>query len=284
MRAAWYDRQGDAASVLEVGDLPTPEPKPGEVRVRISLSGVNPGDTKKRRGWLGSSMPFPRVIPHSDGAGVIDAVGSGVHTGRVGQRVWVFGAQSYRAFGTAAEYTCVPSALAVALPDQVSDEVGACLGIPGITASSWPALERAERVVINFLASEQREVSTRYSTSGIDRFAHDGWHPLPTGEPVISGAAGWIIGRVKSRVPAGGRGGGCRLGCRTAATGLPRSQLPPTDRVPDLNTPERPDADSQLRRAHRVDRGGERWISRSLTPCQGHFRSRPRRDPRRQLH
>lgn len=72
------------------------------------------------------------------------------------------------------------------------------------SSSSWPALERAERVVINFLASEQREVSTRYSTSGIDRFAHDGWHPLPTGEPVISGAAGWIIGRVKSRVPAGG--------------------------------------------------------------------------------
>lgn len=80
MRAAWYDRQGDAASVLEVGDLPTPEPEPGEVRVRISLSGVNPGDTKKRRGWLGSSMPFPRVIPHSDGAGVIDAVGPGVDT------------------------------------------------------------------------------------------------------------------------------------------------------------------------------------------------------------
>jgi NADPH:quinone reductase len=134
MLAAWYDRQGPASDVLQVGDLPQPDPIAGEVRVRITTSGINPGDTKKRGAWLGSAMSFPRVIPHSDGAGVIDAVGAGVDPARIGERVWVYGAQSYRPFGTAAEWTCVPDLNAVALPEQVSDEVGACLGIPGITA------------------------------------------------------------------------------------------------------------------------------------------------------
>jgi len=134
MRAAWYDRQGPAVQVLQVGDIADPQPGRDEVRVRVRFSGLNPGDTKKRRGWLGSTMPFPRVIPHSDGAGVIDAVGEGVHQSRVGSRVWVFGAQSYRPFGTAAQLTVVPSDHAVDLPDDVTDEVGACLGIPGITA------------------------------------------------------------------------------------------------------------------------------------------------------
>ncbi|MFJ8109268.1 NADPH:quinone reductase [Streptomyces sp. NPDC096132] len=134
MLASWYDEQGPAADVLHVGELPDPTPGPGEVRVRVTLSGVNPGDTKKRRGWLGSSMPYPRVIPHSDAAGVVDAVGDGVDTRRVGQRVWVYGAQSYRPFGTAARYTVVPQDLAVPLPEHLSDELGASLGIPGITA------------------------------------------------------------------------------------------------------------------------------------------------------
>lgn len=134
MRAAWYDRQGPAAEVLTLGELPDPEPQQGEVRVRLRLSGVNPGETKKRRGWLGSSMPYPRVIPHSDGAGIIDAVGPGVDQGRIGRRVWVYHAQSYRPFGTAAQFTCVPSDQAVDLPEAVPDEIGACLGIPGITA------------------------------------------------------------------------------------------------------------------------------------------------------
>ncbi len=102
--------------------------------MRLSYSGVNPGDTKKRGAWQGGPLPYSRVIPHSDGAGVIDAVGPGADSDRLGRRVWVFGAQSYRASGTAAEYTCVPDALAVDLPDEVSDEVGACLGIPGMTA------------------------------------------------------------------------------------------------------------------------------------------------------
>jgi NADPH:quinone reductase len=134
MLASWYDRQGPAADVLHVGELPEPTPGPGEVRVRVTVSGVNPGDTKKRRGWLGSSMPYPRVIPHSDAAGVLDAVGEGVDGRRVGQRVWIYGAQSYRPFGTAAQYTVVPADLAVPLPGHLSDELGAALGIPGITA------------------------------------------------------------------------------------------------------------------------------------------------------
>ncbi|MEV4760565.1 NADPH:quinone reductase [Micromonospora sp. NPDC049559] len=134
MRAAWYDRQGPAAEVLQVGELPDPEPGEGEVRVRLTRSGVNPGDVKKRQGGTGSGMPYRRVVPHSDGAGVVDAVGPGADRGRVGQRVWVYGAQSYRPCGTAAEATVVPERLAVPLPDQVSDDVGASLGIPGITA------------------------------------------------------------------------------------------------------------------------------------------------------
>jgi NADPH2:quinone reductase len=134
MLASWYDEQGSAADVLRVGELSDPQPGPGEVRVRVTVSGVNPGDTKKRRGWLGSSMPYPRVIPHSDAAGVVDAVGDGVDARQVGQRVWVFGAQSYRPFGTAAQFTVVPENLAVPLPDHLGDEVGASLGIPGITA------------------------------------------------------------------------------------------------------------------------------------------------------
>lgn len=134
MRAVWYDRQGPAGEVLLAGELAAGEAGPGEVRVRLTVSGVNPGDTKKRRGWLGSEMPYPRVIPHSDGAGVIESAGEGVEPSRVGQRVWVYGAQSYRPFGTAAQMTVVPDDQAVALPGTVSDEVGACLGIPGITA------------------------------------------------------------------------------------------------------------------------------------------------------
>jgi NADPH2:quinone reductase len=134
MEAAWYERPGPAAEVLTVGEMEAPEPAPGEVRVRLALSGVNPGDTKKRADWLGYGMPFPRVIPHSDGAGFIDAIGEGVDDARVGQRVWVYGAQSYRPFGTAAQSTVVPAEQAVELPDAVSEELGACLGIPGVTA------------------------------------------------------------------------------------------------------------------------------------------------------
>src|SRR5213075_3191168 len=121
MLAAWYERAGPAAEVLEVSAMADPEPGAGEVRVRLTTSGINPGDTKKRGDWVGYGMPFRRVIPHSDGAGVIDAVGNEVDAGRMGQRVWVYGAQSYRPFGTAAQLTVVPEDQAVALPDEVSD-------------------------------------------------------------------------------------------------------------------------------------------------------------------
>jgi NADPH:quinone reductase len=136
VRAAWYDRRGPAAEVLVTGDLPDPVPGPGEVRIRVAFSGVNPGDVKKRSGWLGAPMPYPRVIPHSDGAGVIDAVGAGVDPGRVGRPVWCYGAQSYRPFGTAAQHCLVPDGLAVPLPETADAnllEQAAGLGIAGIT-------------------------------------------------------------------------------------------------------------------------------------------------------
>ncbi len=134
MKAAWYERQGSAASVLVVGDLAEPEPGPGEVRIRVAASGINPGDVKKRQDAFRVGMPFPRVIPHSDGAGTVDKVGESVSASRVGEHVWCFGAQTYRPFGTAAEYVVVPSEQAVPLPDRICLEQGACLGIPGITA------------------------------------------------------------------------------------------------------------------------------------------------------
>ncbi|WP_394832474.1 NADPH:quinone reductase [Pendulispora rubella] len=134
MRAAWYERRGAAAEVFVVSEMPAPHPGLGEVRVRVHASGINPGDVKKRAPWLGMPIAHPRIIPHSDGAGVIDAVGEGVDASRVGERVWCFGAQSYRPWGTAAEFTSVPSEQAVSLPDGIDYVQGACFGIPGITA------------------------------------------------------------------------------------------------------------------------------------------------------
>ncbi len=134
MRAAWYERIGPAQEVLTVGEMPTPEVHPGEVRVRIYSSGVNPSDTKRRGGRRGGGMEFARIIPHSDGAGVIEAVGEGVPPTRVGERVWLWNAQFGRPFGTAAQYVMLPSRQAICLPDDVSFAEGACLGIPAMTA------------------------------------------------------------------------------------------------------------------------------------------------------
>lgn len=134
MKAAWYERQGPPLEVLTVGEMPTPTAGQGEVRIRIAASGVNPGDVKKRQDAFGLGMPYPRVIPHSDGAGEVDQVGAGVSSEWIGRRVWCFGAQSYRPFGTAAEFTVVPVEKVAPLPGSVSMEQGACLGIPGITA------------------------------------------------------------------------------------------------------------------------------------------------------
>ncbi|HEX7784512.1 MAG TPA: NADPH:quinone reductase [Sphingobium sp.] len=133
MKAAYYERQGKAVEVLCIGEVPLPEPGPGEVRVAIHVSGVNPTDIKARTGFS-SAMAFPRIIPHQDGAGVIDAVGAGVPASRIGERVWVYEAQYGRDCGTAAEFAVVDSAKAVPLPAGISFEIGASLGIPAITA------------------------------------------------------------------------------------------------------------------------------------------------------
>lgn len=134
MQAAHYERTGPASEVLRVGELPDPVPGPGEVGVRLRWSGINPTDVKSRSGVRGPAMPFPRVVPHSDGMGVIDAVGPGVPRSRIGQRVWLWNAAWGRASGTAAERIALPAGQAVALPDEAADEVGACLGIPALTA------------------------------------------------------------------------------------------------------------------------------------------------------
>lgn len=140
MRAAWYTKFGPAAEVLEIGMLPDPEPGPGEVRVKLAASGVNPSDVKSRLPGSRNAV-YPRVIPHSDGAGIVDKVGEGVDAARIGARVWVFNGQWKRGDGTAAGLICVPAEFAVALPSNVDFDVGACLGIPALTA--WRAVTMA---------------------------------------------------------------------------------------------------------------------------------------------
>ena len=134
MRAAWYERVGPAREVLQIGDWPAPEPGPDEVRVHLACSGVNPSDVKMRAGARGSELPFPRITPHSDGAGTIDAVGRNVKGHAPGTRVWVWNAAWRRPAGTAAEYVVLPAEQAVPLPDHVPFDAGACLGIPALTA------------------------------------------------------------------------------------------------------------------------------------------------------
>lgn len=140
MKAAWYDKNGPARDVLVVGELPTPEPGPGEVRVKLAVSGINPSDVKSRRG---RPLPFPRIVPHSDGAGVIDRVGAGVPEERIGERVWVWNGQWQRAMGTAAEHIVLPARQAVRLPDKTGFDAGACFGIPALTAIHGVGLAEA---------------------------------------------------------------------------------------------------------------------------------------------
>ena len=134
MRAAWFEEFGTAADVLKVGEFDTPLAGPGEVLVRLHTSGVNPSDVKKRAGSFPNLLDDGPVIPDSDGAGVIEAVGDGVSATRVGERVWVYQAQFERRFGTAAEYVAIESERAPCLPDNTGFDVGACLGIPAMTA------------------------------------------------------------------------------------------------------------------------------------------------------
>jgi NADPH2:quinone reductase len=134
MRAAWFDSFGSAKDVLQVSELETPVAGPGEVLVRLTTSGVNPSDVKKRAGSFPNLLDDGFVIPNSDGAGIIEAVGDGVDAGRVGERVWIYQAQYGRRFGTAAEYVAIDARRAPKLPDAASFEIGACLGIPAMTA------------------------------------------------------------------------------------------------------------------------------------------------------
>jgi len=132
MQAAAWDRNGPAREVLKLIELPKPEPMPGEVRIRIHASGVNPVDVKQRKRRPLDGMKF--VIPHTDGAGIIDAVGDGVPPSRIGERVWIWYPHWPNPYGTAAEYVALPAERAVPLPENVSFEVGACVGIPLLTA------------------------------------------------------------------------------------------------------------------------------------------------------
>ena len=132
MKAVWYEQNGDA-DVLSFGDMPDPEPGQDEVRVRIVSSGINPSDWKRRQG-LTAAMGYPKVVPHQDGAGVIDQVGTGVPASRIGERVWLYQCQIGRAFGTAAQFTVQPAIRAIPLNVNATFSQGACLGVPAMTA------------------------------------------------------------------------------------------------------------------------------------------------------
>ena len=130
-RAAWYEKNGEARDVMVLGSLPLKAPGAGEVCVRLAASGVNPSDVKSRRA---KPLTDPWVVPHSDGAGIIEAVGEGVAKQRVGERVWIWNAQWQRPHGTASEFIVLPATHAVKLPDNTDFAAGACMGIPGLTA------------------------------------------------------------------------------------------------------------------------------------------------------
>lgn len=135
MKAAWYEHKGSAADVLVVGEQPVPVAQAGELLIRVRASGVNPSDTKARQGARGrTDMPFPLIIPHQDGAGEVVAAGSAADAAWVGKRVWFYEAQLGRPFGAAAEYVALPVKQVSELPDTVSFEEGANLGVPAMTA------------------------------------------------------------------------------------------------------------------------------------------------------
>ncbi len=134
MKAVWFEEPGIAGEILKVGERPRKDPGEGEVLVRLYASAVNPSDVKKRAGAQPPGFEEGYVIPHSDGAGVIESVGPGISVDRIGQRVWVYQAQFGRNCGTAAQYVSLPAALAAALPENTGFDVGACMGIPAMTA------------------------------------------------------------------------------------------------------------------------------------------------------
>jgi NADPH2:quinone reductase len=158
MQAVYYERNGAAREVLRLDEVETPDAGPGEVRVKLAASGVNPSDVKSRQGAT-RKIAWPRLIPHSDGAGTIDQVGAGVAPSRIGERVWVWNGQWKRAFGTAAEFITLPAVQAVKLPDAVSFTEGACLGIPAMTAVHAVTLSGAAKDVTLLVSGGAGSVS-----------------------------------------------------------------------------------------------------------------------------
>ena len=178
MRAAYYEQNGSAREVLRVGEVETPQAGPGEVRVKLATSGVNPSDVKSRQG-SNRKIAWPRVIPHSDGAGIIDQVGDGVAASRIGERVWVYNGQWKRPFGTAAEYIALPATQAVRLPHNISFESGACLGIPAMTAyqAAGAGRRRQRHDACSYPAAPDRSANT--SSSSPRRWARRCSPPSP---------------------------------------------------------------------------------------------------------
>lgn len=171
MRAVLYVRTGPAHEVLQIVELPTPHPGAGEVRVKLSWSGVNPSDVKSRAGARTRTLPFTSIVPHSDGSGVIDEVGAGVAPARIGERVWIWNAAWGRPFGTAAEYIVLPADQAAPLPDGVELAAGACLGIPALTAHHAVALTAVLPAKAFWLqAVRERSVIMRFRS-------RDAWAP-----------------------------------------------------------------------------------------------------------
>ena len=166
MQAAMYDRYGPAREVLRVAAIERPQPDPGEVRVRMHVSAVNPTDWRVRSGSQGTTPPFPYMVPNQDGAGVIDAVGAGVSEALVGHRVWVYFAAHNRQHGTAAQWLCLPQHQAVPLPDGASLDLGASLGIPALTAhvASSPT-GRSTAAPCSSRAAQARSATSRSSSA-----------------------------------------------------------------------------------------------------------------------
>lgn len=205
MKAAWYAQNGEAQDVMQLGELPTPTPQAGEVLVRLLTSGVNPSDVKSRRA---RPLTDALVVPHSDGAGVIEAVGAGVSAARVGQRVWVWNGQWQRPMGTCAQYIALPEAQAVALPEGTDFAAGACMGIPGLTAVQ--AVILAER-----LAGDLRgqTVLVTGASSAVGHYITQ----------MVSLAGGRVIGTVGSQAKA----------AHARAAGLQEAIFYKTESVPE---------------------------------------------------
>ncbi len=233
MKAAWYEKNGEAKDVLAVGEMATPTPAAGDVLVRLATSGVNPSDVKSRKG---RPMVAPRVIPHSDGAGVIEAVGDGVDDARIGERVWTWNGQWKRANGTAAEYIALPQAQAVRLPDSTDFAAGACLGIPALTALHAVGLHgdiNGKTLLVTGAAAAVGHYAVQIArlrgarvigTASPDRTAHARGAGV---DEVIDYRSEDVAERVKELTGGKGADGVIDMDLSTTATLLPKGPLAP---------------------------------------------------------